>query len=322
MASLTGARILLTGGSGFLGRHLRIALEDSGAIVQVVSRRHGYDLRNEAEALTAMLLTRPSIVIHLAAPPMDCLPATAYRDSVLMGMNLAHAAAIQNASKERVKLIMIGHPASYPTPVAHPEADEETFWNGAPLTGSHDGAVGAAKKSLLQICETYQAQYFMEYSYLIPDLLYGPYENRSAVAKLVGRVLEAKTLKKKPASIEVPFAESVIQPMLYVTDAVRAIVKACDQNTIGGPINLPGPAPTPTMGAIARIVCKLLEYSGKLEWRLSDSKSVISTVAPLKLGRAEQEFAWSSNLTPLETGVKGYIDWCWRSVRQPEAAPA
>lgn len=318
MASLKGERILLTGGTGFLGRYLSPLLQDAGALVQDVGRRLGYDLRNENEVLTALLLAKPSIIVHLAGTS-ECPAGIAYRDTVLMGMNVVHAAAIQNASQERVKLVMIGHPASYPTLDGHPEADEETFWNGAPLTSTYAGAMGAAKKSLLQACEAYQVQYGLGYSYLIPEHLYGPYENRSVVAKLVSAVMEAQALKKKPAKLELPSAESLVQPLLYVADAAKAIIRACEQDPVGGPINLPSSSPGTTHGDIAKIVCSALEYSGKIAWCPPVTGSPQSR--PLKIGRAAKDFSWSPE-TSLEAGINEYINWCWRSIRKPQAANA
>lgn len=319
MSSLKDVRILLTGGTGFLGRHLMPALQDAGAVVMDVSRRVGYDLRNEAETLTAMLLARPSIVIHLAAPPSYYSPGTAYRDTVLMGMNVANAAAIQNASQGRVKLVMIGHPACYPTLADHPEADEEAFWNGAPQTSTPDGAMGAAKKSLLQACEAYQVQYGLGYSYLIPDFMYGPYENRSLVAVFVTAIMEAQALKRKSCDMPVALAaEGRPESPLYVADAVKAITQACIQDPVGGPINLPGYAPGLDVKDIAKTVAEALKYSGKLVWAKAP-KMPYPPFRPLKAGRAGKDFQWAAE-TSLEQGIQEYVDWCWRSIPQPQAA--
>src|SRR5438552_15774122 len=66
MASLAGKRILVTGGSGFLGSHAVTTLQEREANV-VAPRSTDYDLR-DSEAIRAILRDHdPEIVLHLAA---------------------------------------------------------------------------------------------------------------------------------------------------------------------------------------------------------------------------------------------------------------
>ena len=61
-----GKRVLITGGSGFLGRFVVAALHDSGCASVFVPRRSEYDLV-ELEAVERVYRdAKPDIVIHLA----------------------------------------------------------------------------------------------------------------------------------------------------------------------------------------------------------------------------------------------------------------
>ncbi len=75
IASLAGARVLVTGSSGFIGGHLAEALLGSGADVHLVSRRHTTglgsvchvcDLADGSSTSRLLALVRPDIVFHLA----------------------------------------------------------------------------------------------------------------------------------------------------------------------------------------------------------------------------------------------------------------
>ena len=66
MGQVTGKRILITGGAGFLGRFVcsRIAEHDPAAVI--VPRKAEYDLSEQAVVRTLLDECRPDVVIHLA----------------------------------------------------------------------------------------------------------------------------------------------------------------------------------------------------------------------------------------------------------------
>src|ERR1019366_2722677 len=66
MASVASKRVVVTGGSGFLGRHVVAALETRGATV-LVPRKAQYDLTSEGDVQRMYADLAPQIVLHLAA---------------------------------------------------------------------------------------------------------------------------------------------------------------------------------------------------------------------------------------------------------------
>lgn len=60
--------ILVTGESGFIGRHLSAALVADGFIVHGLSRRSGTDITDAAAVLETIQRTRPAAIYHLAGP--------------------------------------------------------------------------------------------------------------------------------------------------------------------------------------------------------------------------------------------------------------
>src|SRR5262245_46323727 len=67
MPSLSDARVVVTGGSGFLGRHVVQALHRHGSREVLVPRKAQYDLTRESDVERMYSDLRPAIVIHLAA---------------------------------------------------------------------------------------------------------------------------------------------------------------------------------------------------------------------------------------------------------------
>ncbi len=94
MTDLGGAA-LVTGGSGFLGRHLLIALRAAG-IPSEAPPSAAWDVRNEATGAALMTRIKPSLIFHLAA---FTDPVRAEREPALArSVNLEGALAVARAA--------------------------------------------------------------------------------------------------------------------------------------------------------------------------------------------------------------------------------
>jgi GDP-L-fucose synthase len=129
---LSGKRILVTGGGGFLGRQVVEQLCQAGAVRDkiTVPRSRDYDLRSLEKCQQAV--DQQDIVIHLAAHVGGIglnqeKPAELFYDNLMMGAQLIHAA--YQAGVE--KFVCIATICAYPkfTPVPFKEDD---LWNGYP----------------------------------------------------------------------------------------------------------------------------------------------------------------------------------------------
>jgi len=259
-------RIMVTGASGFLGRHVVEALAGIGAEVVPVSRRTGYDLRNEGDALSAMLVSRPDIVVHLAATVGGiganmASPAVFFRDNMAMGMNMIEAAV-----KQRARLVMLGTVCSYPKDCPIP-FKEESYWEGYPEPTN--APYGIAKKALHVMCKAYRDQYGLTYSYLVPCNLYGPGDNFNdqashVIPAMIKRFVEAREQKRE--QVHCWGTGKATRSFLYAPDAAKAIASACaTPMTHEGVINLPGTEEI-AMSALAAMVADACRYTGRIEW--------------------------------------------------------
>ena len=114
MAGLTAKRVLVTGGGGFLGRHVVAALERRGAQVSA-PRRAQYDLRHETDVQRMYADLKPHIVIHLAAVVGGIganrdSPGRFFFENVMIGAQVMEHARLAQVEK----FVGIGTICAYP----------------------------------------------------------------------------------------------------------------------------------------------------------------------------------------------------------------
>ena len=101
---LTSKRIMVTGGSGFLGRHLVNVLRTRGCEHVFAPRKAQYDLTQDSAVARAYLDMRPDVVIHLAAVVGGIganreSPGRFFYENVMMGALVLEHARLSGVEK-------------------------------------------------------------------------------------------------------------------------------------------------------------------------------------------------------------------------------
>lgn len=318
MEKLEGSRILVTGGSGFFGQYVTAALAAAGADPIPLSRSHGYDLRSDAEALQAVLYFHPEVIVNLAATVGGiganmASPATFFRDNMLIGMNVVHAAAVG-----RAKMVNVGTVCSYPAYAEIP-FKEEDFWNGYPEPTN--APYGIAKKALSVMMSAYRRQFGLRYAYLVPTNMYGPGDNfdpdtSHVIPAMIRRFVEAK--ERKAESVSCWGTGRATRSFLFAADAAKAVVKACAGFDFDGIVNLAG-AGEIAMATLAKKVADRVGYAGKIEWDAKrpdgqERRAVDGT-------RAKKMLGWAPE-TEFDEGLRMTVDWWLEQRKRMASVPA
>jgi GDP-L-fucose synthase len=299
-------RVLVTGGSGFLGRHVVASLQKHGCRDLVVVRKAQCDLTCEPDVERLFEEARPQVVIHLAAVVGGIganrdNPGTFFYQNVMMG-----ALTMEYARRVGVeKFVGVGTICEYPklAPVPFLERD---LWNGYPE--ETNAPYGIAKKMLLVQGQAYRQQYAFDAIHLLPVNLYGPHDNFDPSSSHVIPALVRKCLEAVDAGAgEVVCwgTGNATREFLYVEDCADAIVRATEQYDRPDPVNL-GAGFEISIRDLAELIASLTGFKGRLSF--DRTKPDGQPRRSLDVTRAKNSFGFAAT-TDFPTGLKRTIDW-------------
>lgn len=252
-------RVLVTGYSGFLGRHVVKQLKGEGCEVVQISRGMGFNLLHETDALTAILSARPSVVIHLAAPAKagNMFGGVSFRDTLKMGMNVLDASALVGAKFVTVTPRSIYSPN---LPLLFKNNFKGILESYLDL-GKPESAEGEAKQALLNGARRYKAQYGLSSVMLVLPPLYGD-SFHTEVGVMMAGIHECR--KEPEFCFDEMHAEDMIDHV-FVQDAAQAIVRAALNDVKGDFMNVVSPDQM-TRGKVAQAISSHVGYTGKIEF--------------------------------------------------------
>ena len=311
MTDLTSKRVAVTGGSGFLGRHVAASLVEQGSTV-LVPRKAQFDLTREADVVRMYAELAPDIVIHLAAVVGGIganrdSPGRFFFENVMLG-----ALTMECARRSGVeKFVGIGTICAYPrlAPVPFLERD---LWNGYPE--ETNAPYGIAKKMLLVQGQAYRQEYGFNAIHLLPVNLYGPHDNFDPRTSHVIPAL----IRKCVDAVEAGAPEVVCwgtgnatREFLFVEDCARAIVLAAERYDDPEPVNI-GAGFEIGIRDLAELIAEQTGFRGRLVF--DRSKPDGQPRRMLDVSRAEKRFGFKAT-TDFRAGLRRTIDW-YRAQRE------
>ncbi len=302
---LAGARVLVTGGSGFLGRALLERLDEAGAKVTAPARAE-YDLLREADVARMFAQQRPEVVFHLAADVGGIGYNLANPGRTLYANTTMSALVMEQARLAGVaKFVGAGSVCAYPEHAAVPFR-EDALWDGYPEPSN--APYGLAKRLMLVQGQAYRAQYGFNAIYLLIMNLYGPGDHfepdRShVIAALIRRMLEASDAGTP--ELVVWGDGTATREFLYVDDAARALVLAAERYDGAEPVNL-GTGAEISIRDLAVLLVELTGYRGRLAFDASRPSGQQRRCADVS--RAKRELGFEAAVSFRE-GLARTIAW-------------
>ncbi len=304
---LTSARILITGASGFLGRHLLQRLLGLGAVPHLLARPARVDalragagpcpvlpaaLEDPATLRQALHDVGPEIVFHLGAytsPVRD--PGAA---DAAIAVNYTATVALAGAAMETgvARFITTGTSEEYGRQAA-PFAEDLPERPLSPYSASK----AAASLWLRMLADTHDFPMVL----LRPFLVYGPGQ---APPKLVPAAILAAV-----AGEDFPMTSGTqMRELTYVGDVVEGLLAAATRpEAPGGVFNL-GSGDERTVLSIVEEIYRLANGPGRpLPGAVPDRGNDMQRYCA-DTTRAARRLGWQAT-TPLEDGLRATIDW-------------
>ncbi|MBM4006032.1 MAG: GDP-L-fucose synthase [Planctomycetes bacterium] len=303
---LSGKRIVVTGGAGFLGQAVCERLRALGAGEVLVPRRAQFDLTTESAVERLYREMKPQVILHLAAE-VGGIGANMENPGRYFFANMAMALhLIEGARRHGVeRFVQTGTICAYPkfTPVPF---REDNLWNGYPE--ETNAPYGVAKKAALVMLDAYRHQYGLKSAYLLPVNLYGPRDNfdlrtSHVIPALIRKCVEARRAGADRITCWGTGAAS--REFLFVDDAADGLVRAAEVMDDPEPINL-GTGMEITIRNLVTLIARLCEFRGEIVW--DSSKPDGQPRRCLDTARAERLLGWRARVG-FEEGLRRTISW-------------
>jgi len=298
--------ITITGGKGFLGRHLIKAFRDRGHENITVADLPDYNLINLGDVQRLYEDTKPDIVVHLAAKVGGIgfnreNPGSLFYDNIMMGVQLIHEGYLRKIEK----FVALGTICAYPkfTPVPFREDD---LWNGYPE--ETNAPYGLAKKMMLVQSQAYRRQYGFNSIFLLPVNLYGPGDNfdpRSShvIPALIKKCVDARI--RGEGEIIVWGSGKATREFFYVEDAAEAIVLATERYNKSEPVNI-GAGFEISIRDLVELIVELTGFKGRIAWDATQPDGQPRRM--LDTTKALQEIGFRA-ATDFREGLRKTIAW-------------
>jgi GDP-L-fucose synthase len=251
-------KVLVTGGSGFVGKRLKLIRPDW---IYVSSK--DFNLLKFDECMKMLEQHKPDAVVHLAAIVggiKDNLenPATFFYNNVSMNTNIVHACYLSGIKRLLASLST----CIFPDKLKKYPFSENDIFCGPPAESNF--SYGYAKRCLLVQINTYRKQYELNYSTFSPSNIYGPednFENDKShfVPAAIRKIMNAKD--------EVTFwgTGKSLRQQLFVDDLCSAIPLILENHNDSDPL-IVAPDENLSIKDMVETICSVTNQNLKIKF--------------------------------------------------------
>jgi GDP-L-fucose synthase len=294
-------KILVTGGTGLVGRNLQEILPEayyvSSTDVNLTDYNSTYKLFN---------YYKPTHVIHLASKVGGILynmkyPVEFFEHNLMMNINVlncAHKFKIQN-------FIGMLSTCIFPNDVIYPLTPEKIH-SGEPHYSNFGYAY--AKRMLEVQIRTYNKQHGTNWTTIIPTNIYGKYDEfnleKSHVIPALIHKMYLNKINNQP-SMNIIGTGLAEREFIYAEDLGKILAWAIENYTNSTPL-LVSSETSYSIKTVAELISTAMEYKGELifdgnesndgQYRKPSDSTIVRSICPI-------------NYTPLHIGIKNTIEW-------------
>jgi GDP-L-fucose synthase len=314
-------RVLITGGTGFLGHHVLPVLKDKWTYADFIDiqGKNFFDLTQKSHVSTLFNSVENNngpirTVIHLAAlsggiKDNSERQASYFYQNMMMGLNMLEECA--KPARVVQNLIMFMGGCSMPNKEGKETPfTEDEVWDGLPVETSL--GYSFAKKSLVVAAWAYKQQFGLKTMVLLPTNLIGEWDNfhpdqSHVVPALIKRFVEAR--EEGNNTVTVWGDPRVTRDFIYAGDVAKVMPDVIGNFDEVGPLNISSGVGT-TIEELASIIKETTGFQGKIHFdktKLTGQMyKVLDNTRLLKL-LSDAGSEWEP--TPLIEAIGKTVDW-------------
>ncbi|MGQ4809212.1 dTDP-4-oxo-6-deoxy-D-allose reductase [Candidatus Entotheonellaceae bacterium PAL068K] len=321
-----GKRVLVTGGTGFIGLHLVQALRQQGATVRVPLHQRSLRLPDAGLETIPADLTRledcqavargMDYVFH-AAGAVAAAAVTVSNPMAAITTNLVLTAHIlQAAWTEGVERALLFGSGTTAYPPADYAIKEEEMWSG-PTYPAYFG-YGWMRRYLERLSEFVATQSSLKIALVRPTAVYGRWDNVDpATSHVIPALIRRAIAKQNP--YEVWGTGEEVRDFLHVTDLARACLLMLEKYATCDPVNIAyGKGVT-----IAEVVHRILAAAHHSQATVQFDASKPSTIRfrMVDTSKAKKVLGFEPQVS-LAEGLSDTVKWYEQTYCQPSFPPA
>ena len=285
-------KILITGSTGFVGRHL---------IKRLKAEKHEVIEINSTNFTSMWNLEKNSIdvIVHLAVKTEAggyCQNHPGEQWIINNSIN-ADMLAYWADNQQRAHMVTFGSSCGYNNDVVK---SEDNYLKGKPETGYQ--VYGMVKRNLLVGLQALKQEFYMTYNYLIPSVFYGPDYNLNDKHFIFDLIRKIVTAKELGYTVTLWGDGTQERELIYIDDAIDLII-ACINNTESPTIFNLSSGHTYKLKEYAQVICDIVGYdSNKIIW---DTDQFVGSPSKKLVNTHLKQFKF----TPLKKGLQKTIEY-------------
>lgn len=303
-------KILVTGGTGFIGRNLVDYLVSINAKVRAISRYNRMRLPREVEViqgdLTDLSVCRKAAdgmdyIFHLAAAGGGLAyniahPAKTLTPNLLMNTNMLEAARLENVER----YLFCSSSSVYPPNI--PILEEDKAWQGNPHES--DSFFAWSKRMGELQAKAFAGEYNMPIAIVRLGNPYGPNDNFDVESAHVIPALVYKTINQENPLLVLGAGEA-IRSFVHVRDVINAMTRVLEVCANCDPVNIAS-GESLKIKDLVKMIVELTEYKGEV--RFDHSKPEGQLLKVMSIEKLKQLIGYEPKI-PIREGLRETIDW-------------
>lgn len=290
------------------------ALESKGYLQLIGRTSVELDLRNQEAVKNFFMTEKPEVVIDAAARVGGILANNEYPYQFLMeNMQIQNNLIDASLKADVKKFIFLGSSCIYPKLAPQPLKEEYLLTSSLEPTNEW---YALAKITGVKACEAIRKQFGKDYISLMPNNLYGPYDNfdlkTSHVLPAIIRKFHEASLStvhgpdsyREQSTVTLWGSGTPMREFLYVEDLAEAVVFAMENKFSDNLYNV-GTGEDLTIKDLALIIQKIVGHTGEIIW---DSTKPDGTPRKLMDVSKMTSAGWKAK-TNLEDGIRKTYQW-------------